>query len=103
MLFRSEVDRPVNLRVAAAEFGWDPEDLRAVLLQQHDGKGPPDTRLNMLAIDEYVPRKTWEANTAGRLALWLDLVAPKREGIKEALAPQILDDAIKRFGTKVTK
>jgi hypothetical protein len=100
---RDAYDRPIGIAEAAREFGYPVEDFRALLLQEHEGKGAIDVRLNQLATGKLVPRITWQKNVAQKAALWLDLVAPKREGIKEALAPQILDDAIKRFGTKVTK
>ena len=58
------------------------------------------TRINQLATDQFIPRRTWEVDVAFELNLILDSLKPKEERIKELVAPQLLEDAYKRFGIK---
>ena len=95
---RDWYDRPVTIEVAAAELGLEPEGLRKQLLGRHEGDGPVEMRLNQLAIGKAVPRRTWEADVAGRLALFL---AASRPGAPPPLVdPKVLETAYTRFGVK---
>jgi hypothetical protein len=96
--WRNLYDQPLTLRGAAAEFGMTVESMRWTILQKTEKQGPPQARLNALALDGKVPRPTWENNTARDMALWWDLVAPKADPIKDAVYDQIIEDAKRRFG-----
>lgn len=98
MAWRDRYDKPVDIKYVAAEFGYKADDLREILMQKVESQGPPQTRLNQLVVDKSVPKRTYEANVSGAAALWIDLVKPKHEKVRELVAPQVLEDAIKRFG-----
>jgi hypothetical protein len=97
MDYRDRYDRPVKISALAADFGMTVEDARQLILQNRETEGPPQTRLNQLAIDGYVPRRTYEANVFRDFSLWADLKNPRKEKAKELVTPQVLDDAIRRF------
>lgn len=99
---RDWYDQPVTIETAALEFGLPVETLRQKLLGAREADSPIDVRLNQLATGKGVPRRTWEAEVAAKLAAYLDSIKGQDEPLKELLAPEIINDAIKRFG-KVEK
>lgn len=123
---RDEYDDSVNLDTAARELGLDRKELHNSLLgitakltaMKKDGVIEPfmkkaseragrtfkfesvSTRLNQLATEQSIGRKTWEADTAFTVILFLDLLKPQEEPIKRLLAEDLYLDAVKKFGIK---
>lgn len=92
--FRDDYDASVTLDVAAREMGVTPEQLKFAILNVR----PIKTRPNQLAIGRSIPREAWENDVAFEVALILDTAKDVRgEPLKRLIAPELLQDALKKF------
>ncbi len=102
---RDWYDLPVTPEIAAMEFGMTAATLKKLLLDLSQGRGGVresiKTRVNQLAVGQSIPRRTWEVDTSQEIGLILSSVKNPEEPIKNLVAPQLLEDAVKRFSKGV--
>lgn len=99
---RDWYDLPVGLDVVALEFGVDRKHLKAFLLNLNGDafkgvKESVQTRINQLATEQLIPRRTYEVDVAREIGLLLSAAKTDEEEIKKIFASQLIEDAIRQL------
>lgn len=99
---RDWYDLPVTLDTVALEFGVDRKQLKNFLLNLNGDarkqiKESVLPRINQLATEQSIPRRTYELEIAREIGLLLSAAKTDEEAVKKLFADKLIEDAVRRL------